>query len=77
MKVVCLFLTMARLPHTVLFKTKSGITLELKNGVLYSQNIDEVVSALKQDAKSNDKFERNLALNYLLLIHRAGHAIFS
>ena len=68
---------MAQLPHTVLFQTRSGITLELKNGVLYSQNIEAVVSALKQDAKSKIKFERDMALNYLLLIHRAGYAIFS
>lgn len=68
---------MAQLPNTVLFQTRSGVTLELRNGVLYSQNIDNVVAALKQDAKSDNKFERQLALNYLLLIHRAGHAIFS
>lgn len=63
---------MATLSCAVLFRTRSGVALEVKNGVLYSKNINEVKKALNEDVKSKSWIDRQMAMNYLRLISRAG-----
>lgn len=63
---------MAILNGDVLFRTKSGVTLEVRNGVLCSKNIEEVKKALNEDAKSNSWIDKHMAISYLRLISRAG-----
>lgn len=63
---------MAQLRNCVLFRSRSGATLEVRNGVLHSENAEEVKRALNEDARSNSWIDRQMAQSYLKLISRAG-----
>lgn len=63
---------MAQLRNCVLFRSRSGATLEVRNGVLHSENVDEVKKALNEDVKSGSWIDRQMGISYLKLIHRAG-----
>ena len=60
------------LSNAVLFKTKSGATLEVRNGILHTENAKEVKRALNEDARSNRRIDRQMALSYLRLMSYAG-----
>lgn len=62
---------MAQLANCVLFRSRSGATLEVRNGVLHSENVDAVKKALNEDLKG-PWIDRQMAMSYLKLIHRAG-----
>ena len=62
---------MATLPCAVLFRSRSGATLEVRNGVLHSENVEEVKKALNEDLKGS-WIDRQMAASYLKLIHKAG-----
>lgn len=38
----------------LVFKTRSGITMEFINDKLYTSNLDEIHKALKEDLNGND-----------------------
>ena len=57
---------------TVLFTAKSGATLEVRNGNLYSTNADEVQAALEQDLQSANAFDRMMAMSIVELMVEHG-----
>lgn len=63
---------MAQLKSCVLFRSKSGATLEVRNGILHTENAEEVKRALNEDARSNRWIDRQMAHSYLKLMSRAG-----
>ena len=62
---------MAQLGNCVLFRSRNGATLEVRNGVLHSENVKEVKKALNEDLKGS-WIDRQMASSYLKLIARAG-----
>ena len=62
---------MAQLRNCVLFHSRSGATLEVRNGVLYTKNANEVKKALNEDLKGS-WIDRQMATSYLKLMHGAG-----
>ena len=63
---------MAQLQSAVLFQAKSVATLEVRNGILHTENAEEVKRALNQCARSNSWIDRQLAIGYLKLMSLAG-----
>lgn len=58
-------------PNIVLFRSRSGATLEVKNGVLHTENVEEVKKALNEDLNGSSR-DRKMAISYLRLIQMAG-----
>ena len=54
------------------FETKSGITLELREGSLYTTNLNEVEKALKEDLESNDIIARFFANKICYMMQEFG-----
>ena len=57
---------------TVLFETKSGVKLEVKNGGLYTTNEPEVRKALEVDLASNNPMDRQMAESVCVLMQKYG-----
>lgn len=55
--------TLRMLPEegTVVFRTRSGIQLEVKNGSLYTTNESEVRAALEEDLQSENPIDVTMA----------------
>lgn len=57
---------------TVLFQTKSGVKLEVKNGGLYTTNEPEVRKALEVDLASNNPMDKQMAESVCVLMQKYG-----
>ncbi len=57
---------------TVLFQTKSGVKLEVRNGGLYTTNEPEVRKALEVDLASSNPMDRQMAHNVCMLMQKYG-----
>jgi hypothetical protein len=57
---------------TVLFQTKSGVKLEVRNGGLYTTNEPEVRKALEVDLASNNPMDRQMANKICMLMQKYG-----
>jgi hypothetical protein len=57
--------------NCVLFRSRSGATLEVRNGILHSENVEEVKRALKEDLRGS-WVDRQMAKSYLQLLTQAG-----
>lgn len=57
---------------TVLFQTKSGVKLEVKNGGLYTTNRQEVEQALDKDLHSDNPMDRQMAESVCVLMQKYG-----
>lgn len=56
----------------VVFKTKSGVTLDLREGGLYTTNLNEVEKALKEDLEGNDIAARYFADKICYMMQKFG-----
>ena len=56
----------------VLFQTKSGVKLEVRNGSLYTTNCQEIEQALAEDLHSSNPIDIQLAESLCMLIQKYG-----
>ena len=56
----------------VLFQTKSGVKLEVKNGGLYTTNRQEIEQALEEDLHSDIPMDVLMAESVCMLIQKYG-----
>ena len=56
----------------VLFQTKSGVKLEVKNGSLYTTNCQEIEQALEEDLRSDNPIDVQIAESICILMHKHG-----
>ena len=57
---------------TVLFETKSGVKLEVKNGGLYTTNEPEIRKALEEDLASDNPMDVQMAESVCALMQKYG-----
>lgn len=57
---------------TVLFQTKSGVKLEVRNGGLYTTNRQAVEQALDEDLHSDNPMDRQMAESVCMLMQKHG-----
>ena len=56
----------------VLFQTKSGVRLEVRNGGLYTTNRQEVEQALDEDLHSDNPMDVQMAESICMLMQKYG-----
>ena len=56
----------------VLFQTKSGVKLEVRNGSLYTTNCQEIEQALEEDLRSNNPMDIQMAESICMLMQKHG-----
>ena len=56
----------------VLFQTKSGVKLEVRNGSLYTTNCQEIEQALEEDLRSNNLMDVQMAESICILMQKHG-----
>ena len=56
----------------VLFQTKSGVKLEVRNGSLYTTNCQEVEQALEEDLRSSNPMDVQMAESICILMQKHG-----
>ena len=56
----------------VLFQTKSGTKLEVRNGGLYTANRQEIEQALEEDLRSDNSMDVQMAESVCMLIQKYG-----
>ena len=56
----------------VLFQTKSGVKLEVKNGSLYTTNCQEIEQALEEDLRSDNPIDVQIAESICILMQKHG-----
>ena len=56
----------------VLFQTKSGVKLEVRNGNLYTTNCQEIEQALEEDLRSNNPMDVQMAESICILMQKHG-----
>ena len=56
----------------VLFQTKSGIKLEVRNGGLYTTNSKEIEQALEEDLRSDNPIDVQMAESVCMLMQKYG-----
>ena len=56
----------------VLFQTKSGVKLEVKNGSLYTTNCQEIEQALEEDLRSDKLMDIQMAESICILMQKHG-----
>lgn len=56
----------------VLFQTKSGVKLEVRNNGLYTTNREEIEQALEEDLRSDDPIDVQMAESVCMLIQKYG-----
>lgn len=57
---------------TVLFRTKSGVKLEVKNGGLYTTNEPEIRKALEEDLHGDNPMDVQMAESVCMLMQKYG-----
>ena len=57
---------------TVLFETKSGVKLEVRNGGLYTTNEPEIRKALEEDLHSDNPMDVQMAESVCMLMQKYG-----
>ena len=56
----------------VLFQTRSGVKLEVRNGGLYTTNRQEIEQALEQDLHSDNPMDVQMAESICILMQKHG-----
>lgn len=56
----------------VLFQTRSGVKLEVRNGGLYTTNREEIEQALEEDLHSDDPIDVQMAESVCMLMQKYG-----
>ena len=56
----------------VLFQTRSGVKLEVRNGGLYTTNRQEIEQALEEDLHSDNSIDVQMAESVCMLIQKYG-----
>lgn len=56
----------------VLFQTKSGVKLEVRNGSLYTTNCQEIERALEEDLRSDNPMDVQMAESICILMQKHG-----
>ena len=56
----------------VLFQTKSGVKLEVRNCGLYTTNRQEIEQALEEDLRSDNSMDVQMAKSICMLIQKYG-----
>ena len=54
----------------VLFQTKSGVKLEVRNGSLYTTNCQEIEQALEEDLRSDNPMDVQMAESICILMQK-------
>ena len=56
----------------ILFQTKSGVKLEVRNGSLYTTNCQEIEQALEEDLRSDNSMDIQMAESICILMQKYG-----
>ena len=56
----------------VLFQTKSGVKLEVRNGSLYTTNCQEIEQALEEDLRRSNPMDVQMAESICILMQKHG-----